>query len=817
MTLMEDLRHAWRLMRRDGATSAVIVFTLALGIAATSTMFGVVDHLLLRTPAGIGDADRVRRLYFGTEGKPQGAPNQSLPVLRTLAEGASAFSETAALHRTDVTLGSGESARQASLELVTAGYFRLLRVTPAAGRFFGSAEDRGADADPVLVLSHAFWQREFAGDPTAVGRDLMVEGRRFTIVGVAPRGFSGPRRDRVDLWGPPGALGRELLGDDWATTTNWYRFELIARLAPGVTDAQANAQATAVYRRAIDAAGMSGASTVIAFGASLNGLGRPGGIAFQARVGLWLLGVAGVVVLIACANVTGLQLARTIARRGEIAVRVAVGASRGRLLRMLLTESALLSTVAAIAALFLTHVVGGLVQRLLLPGAWWGDSVIDGRVLAVTVTISTLTALATGMGPSLHSWSTDVAGAMRPAQGVTRGRTGLLRAGLLVTQVTLCVLLLVGAGLFVKSLAAVRAHDVGIDLDRVIQASLPESLDPAAARALYGQAMERLAAIPGVQRVALNGGSLRLKSGRSMSMTPEGMTAADKGRSMDAYFVVSPGYFDTLGARIERGRDLSAEDDRVRARVAVVSRDFAQRFWPGEEAVGRCISFSIAFNRATCTTIVGVVTSVVLHNRTAVTEAQVFVLSSHPEFAARNSPGAVLIRADDGADAADLLPVVRRTLQLLRPDMGYVAAETLERMYAPQLQPWRLGSWMFLAFGAVALLIAAVGLYSSLAFAVSLRTKEIGIRMALGATPWRITETIGATSVMTMAIGLVLGLLAAALASRWLSDLLFQTSPRDPLVFGTVAVVLAVAGVAASVLPARRAASVDPIVVLRDS
>jgi predicted permease len=617
------------------------------------------------------------------------------------------------------------------------------------------------------------------------------------------------------LWAPPGALGRDLLGDDWASTTNWFRFELIVRLSPGVTDTQANAQATAVYRRALEVEGMSGVKAAVAAGAPLNGLGRPGGIAFQARVGLWLLGVAAVVVLIACANVAGLQLARTIARRREIAVRVAIGASRGRLLRQLFTESALLSTVAAVAAVFLTYLGGRVVEQLLLPGAGWDDGVFDGRVLAVTVIVSMLTALATGMGPSLHIWSADVAGAMRPAQEVARGRTGVLRAGLLVTQVTLCVLLLVGAGLFVKSLAAVRAYDVGIDLDRVIQASLPGRLDPASARSLYGQAMERLSTIPGVQRIGQSGGSLRLRTGRSKSMTPEGMTHEDvRERPMDAYFVVTPGYFDTLGARVERGRDLTAEDDRTRARVAVVNRGFAERFWPGQEAVGRCISFSVVFSRATCTTIVGVVENIVLHNRAAANEAQAFLLFSHPDFS-RDSPSALLIRTD--ANAAGLVPVIRQTLQSLTPDMGYVAADSLESMFAPQLQPWRLGSSMFLVFGAVALIIAAVGLYSSLAFAVSQRTKEIGIRIALGASPWNITETIGAVSAATMAIGIGLGLLGAALATRWLSDLLFQTSPRDPLVFATVAIVIALVGVAASIFPARRAASVDPIVVLRDS
>jgi hypothetical protein len=327
--------------------------------------------------------------------------------------------------------------------------------------------------------------------------------------------------------------------------------------------------------------------------------------------------------------------------------------------------------------------------------------------------------------------------------------------------------------------------------------------------------MDRLRAIPGVQRLALSGGSLRLRTGRSRSLTPEGMTEADvKDRSMDAYFVVTPGYFETIGARVERGRDLTAADDRTRARAAVVSSSLAGRFWPGEDAVGKCVSFGVMFNAATCTTIVGVVENVVLHNRTAATEAQVFVLSSHPEFA-RDSPSALLIRTR--ARAAELVPLVRQTLQSLTPDMGYVAVDSLEEMFAPQLQPWRLGSSMFLAFGAIALLIAAVGLYSSLAFAVSQRTQEIGIRMALGASPWNITQTIGASSVTTVAIGVGLGLLGAALATRWLSDLLFQTSPRDPVVFAAVAIVLGIAGIAASVVPARRAASVDPIVVLRDS
>lgn len=818
MALLHDLRYAGRTLLRERATSTVVILTLALGISASAIMFGVVDQLLLRPPAGIGHADAVRRLYFGSEApaasgaRVRAQPNSSYPAIAAIRDGVPAFSGAAATYRTDVTLGVGPDARRVHIELVNADYFPLLELVPAAGHFFTRTADRVPHGDPVVVVSHAFWMREFRADPGAVGRELLFEGKRLTILGVAPAGFSGIDRERVDFWAPPGALGRDLLGDGWASTVNVYRFELVARLSPGATDAEARAQSTAVYRRALADGGNAGDDAMV-LAVPLSGLHDPNGLAFQAQVGLWLLGVSGLVVMIACANVASLLLARTIMRRREIAVRVAIGASRSRLLRQLLTESALLSTIAAAAALLLTYVGGRLVQQLLLPGFVWDDGVVDERVLAATAGVSAFTALATGLGPALHALSADVISAIRPAQRVTRGRAGALRVGLLVTQIALSVVLLVGAGLFVKSLAAVRATDVGIDIDRVIQASLPSTLPPATAQALYAEATERLIGIPGIERVALGGGSSRLRTGASRSMTPEGMTSDDvKDRAMDAYFVVTPGYFATLGATIERGRDLTAEDEQTRARVAVITRALADRFWPGADAVGRCVSFRITFSRNDCTTVVGVVENVLLHNRTLIDSAQVYVLSSHPEFAG-DAPTALLIRT--GADARTLVPRVRRTLQSLTPDMRFVAVDTLEAMLAPQLQPWRLGQSMFLAFGGVALLIAAVGLYSSMAFSVSQRRHEIGIRLALGASRWDITATIGVSGALTMAAGIGLGLLGAALGTRWLSDLLYQTSPRDLLVFTVVAVVLALAGGVASIVPARRAASVDPLAVLK--
>jgi predicted permease len=456
--------------------------------------------LLLQPPPGIADADAVRLVYFGA-GASRSQTNSSYPRIAAVRDRVAAFASASAVHRARVTVGVGADARQADAELVNASYFPLLGLTPAAGRFFTGAEDRVPDADPVLVLGDAFWTRQFNRDPGAIGRRLLVEGTPLVIIGVAPRGFSGTERQSVDFWAPPGALGRALLGSDWTTTENIYRFGLIARLAAGVTDDQANAEATAVYRNTFESRPAIDAAH--AFGVRLTGVDNPQGLGPEAKIGLWLLGVAIVVLLVACANVANLLLGRTIARGREIAVRVAIGASRGRLVRQLLTEAALFSAIAAATAIALTYLGGRLLQQLLLPGFVWNRGVVDERVLAVTLAMAVLTTIVAGLAPALHALSDDVMPGLRLAPRVRRGRAGLLRSGLLMMQVAMSVVLLIGAGLFLRSLAAVRAHDVGIDLDRVIEAALPSTLSREEGDRLYPLALERVETIPGVERAVL--------------------------------------------------------------------------------------------------------------------------------------------------------------------------------------------------------------------------------------------------------------------------------------------------------------------------
>ena len=824
--LWRDVRYAMRALirtpgstrgwRRERAVTAVIVAILTVGVSANAIMFGVVDQLLLQPPSGVGNVEAVRRVYFGTHGaQGVGRPavtNDAYPIVAALRDQVPAFSAAAAISRADVSVGTGVDARPVRVALVNAPYFSLLGLRPAAGRFFAGAEDAEVGAAPVAVVSYRFWRAVLGGDRDAVGTALRVEGVRVTVIGVAPRQFAGISDEPTDLWVPIGALAPTLLGDRWASNPGWYAFELVARLAPEVTPVQADAQATAIYRSVVaDRPFADDQGT--AFTAPLERLRSPNGILAEGQVGLWLLAVAGVVLLIAVANVASLLLTRTWSRRREIAVRIALGVSRARLVRQLLIESTLLAALAAAVALGVAYLGGRVVQQLLLPGFPWDARVIDARVLVVTLVIGVLTAVGAGMAPAWQAWATDLVGSVRGTLSVTRGRTGLLRTGLLVAQVALCAVLLIGTGLFMRSLLAAQAHDVGIDLDRVIQVRLPHRPDnaPAVVEADYVQAMTRLAGIPGVEQVTLARGSAPMAESGAITIRPEGWTHDDtRGRPMPGAFVVEPHYFATLGASLERGRGLTAEDVRAGSRVAVINRSLVADFWPGTDPLGQCVRLGDAGND--CTRIVGIVEDILMYDRLDTARAQVYVGLSHPDVGQRE-PRAMLIRTTD--DARGLLPVIRQLMQSLSPDMPFVPVNTLETLVAPQLQPWRLGTTMLVIFGGAALIIAAVGLYSAMAHAVAQRSHEMGIRIALGAPRSAVVSLVATQGLALTGVGLAIGLAGAFASTGLLESLLFGVPATDPVTFVAIPLVLfTVAGLACYV-PARQATRVDPMTVLR--
>ena len=537
---LQDVRYAARSLRRDLAGTTIIVAILTAGIAANAIMFGIVDQLLLSPPSGVGDPEAVRRVFFGSErhGPSATVDRDGYPQAAAVRDGVEAFEAASVTSRLlDVSLGTGTEARPAVLQLVDASYFPVLGLHPAFGRFFTDAESRLPDGSPVVVLSHGFWRRNYAGDPAIIGGNIRVEGRLMTIVGVGPSGFRGIDDRPVDVWTPVSALAPTLVGSDWATHPGYYQFGLVGRLKSDATEAAANAQATAVYRRTGEGLPIADDETRIVLAEPLEGLRMPSGLPAVGQVSLWLLAVAFVVLLVAIANVAGLLLTRTLSRRREIAVRLALGVSKSRLVSQFVTESALLTGLALTVALGGAWLGGHLVQQVLLPGHSWDGGVVDARVMAVALAMATITVFAVSMAPGLQALSTDLSSSLRTAPRVTGGHAGAVRTGLLVGQVALCVVLLVGAGLFVRSLSAALARDVGMELGLLVHARLPVRPGMARAEAVdqYSEAASRIRQIPGVQGVTITRSSGPMAGSSGTTIRRRDWTLDDtKGRRMPA-------------------------------------------------------------------------------------------------------------------------------------------------------------------------------------------------------------------------------------------------------------------------------------------
>ncbi len=789
---------------------------LALGVAANSVMVGTIDQLLLRAPAGIGKADAIRRVYFGSE-KPEpdavrGTKRTSYPYAEAIRSQVPAFERAAVTHRASTTLGTGAHARSVEIDLVDAAYFPLLGLQPSLGRFFSEAEATVTASAPVVVVSHRLWTGYFGSDASLVGRVLSIEGLNLTVIGVGPRGFVGLEDEAADLWSPLPTLAPAVIGSSWSTSPGRWAYGIVAALQPGIPATVADAQATGVVRRVSEGRNMRIVDGTIAFTAPLTRLESPNGILPQGQVSLWLLGVSAVVLLVSVANVAGLLMTRAVSRRRETAVRLALGVSRGRLVRQFLTESMILAGGAVILAMGITAAGGQLVQTTLLPGFAWRDSVVDAPVFVLSLAIGLVMAFATALLPALQGIATEPVAALR---GGTRGdtaRPGVARTALLMVQIALCTVLLVGAGLFTQSLRAALSKDVGLELDRIVQIRLPQrpghALD--AVDAMHASVVEALTRLPHVEAVAVPRGSAPKSSSRGVSTRPEGWDlGALKGRAMPAVFGVDERYFSTLGMRLTAGRGFTEADIRSAAPALVVNRAFAEDFYPGVDALGQCV---LVGSSRPCATIIGVVENSLMYQRTKVNSSQVFLPASHPQVAAYE-PSAILVRTT--VPAADAVPAIRATVQGLTPDMPFVPIDALATLTESELQPWRLGMTMFLLFGGVAFVIALVGVYSVMAHAVAQRTHEIGVRMALGASRAHVIYSVGRSAAVVIVTGLALGLLVSLGVAPQLTDLLFETPARDPLVYLVAALVLCLAGALSALVPVRRSAVVDPIIALR--
>jgi predicted permease len=839
-SILQDLRYAVRgLMRSPGFTLAVIA-TLALGIGANTTMFGVVDTLLLRPPPGVRDASQVRRLYFRfggttiTIGGGGGAtsPSTAFPAYEALRS-VHAFSEVAGFTDGQVSAGRGADARPLHVRAVTASYFPLLGTQPALGRFFDSTEDR-LDGPPVAVVSHNYWMRQMGGAPDVLQRTLAIGPFVYSIVGVAPDGFTGSELDEPDLWLPVRQAAPVLGSAEALSSWNWIWIQAIARLAPGATPAGATAEAQVVYDRAQAEAGggfSTGPSaapprpqTTVLLGPIQAARGPE--LSSDAKVALWVSLVALAVLLVACANVGNLLLARGLRRRTELAVRAGLGAGRSALVRQLLVESVVLALAGGVAALLVALWGGAAVRAYLLPSLGSGATLLEPRVLVFTALIALATGVLAGIAPAWHASRTDVASALRSSArdlGAARGR---LRSVLLATQVALTLVLLVGAGLFVRSLRHAQTLDYGLDLEHLLLAGVqqrganismsrqgpaPSPEGPVDAQsAQYLRMRERIAANPAVASADAMAGT-PYQSAMMVSIRVSGRDTLPRVAGGGPFLmIVTPTYFSTVGTRILQGRGFAGGDVKGATPVAIVGQSFAHFAWPDRDPIGQCVYIGVGPS-STCIQVVGVASDV---RNLSVTRPTTMTWYLAYEQHLMDMPlDGLVIRSRGPAHLVE--GQVQHALQVSEPDLPYVRVQTLTERIAPQWRSWRLGATMLTAFGLLALVIASLGLYGVTAYGVAQRTQEIGVRIALGASRRDVVGLAVAQALRATGIGALVGVLLALALGRAVSSLLFGIRPADPAsVLGAIVVLLAVAALAAYV-PARRAAAVDPMEALR--
>ena len=822
----QDIRYAARGLRREPLFTAFVVATLALGIGANAAMFGVVDRLLLRGPEHIVNADRVMRVYLHERASgesPEFTGNTFGYVMYDLLkhdthsfDGVAAY--VAGPHGQTI-LGHGLDAQVVQQGQATADLFPMLGVQPALGRFFTADEDRTTGPEPVVVLGYGLWQRVYGGDRAVLGRTIMLRDKPYNVIGVAPKGFTGPQLGRVDVWLPM-SLHVSMNGPDWVHTWHIQWLNVVARLKPGVSREQASIDATAAYRHGYTGGEKEDAAADI-FVAPLS-FNDDGKESTEATISRWLVGVAAVVLLIACSNVVNLLLARAVRRRREVAVRLALGAARRRLVQLLLTESLMLALLGGAAGLAVAWVTAQLMRTVLLTDVEWSSSAVDGRVLAVSGLIAIGVGIVTGLVPALRSSRTDLTGSLK--SGIREGgpRGSRLRAVLTVAQAALSIVLLVGAGLFVRSLSNLRALDLGMQPDRMLVVSprwpsiasydsLAQPAERARRARVFTQALDRVRSMAGIEHASLIIG-LPFRSGYQQSLRVTGWDSIPRvGGESPSIGAVTSDFFETAGTRLISGRTFTAADRAGTEPVAIVSDVMARTLWPRGDAVGQCLYTGVTKDSLTvCSRIIGVVADM---RRFRINEKP--TMHYYVPLGQEHGMGGTELVVRPRGDPAASMVSLRTLLQEMDPTIAYVDESTLQTDVDPQVRPWRLGAAVFGMMGLLALLVAAVGLYSVLSYLVAQRAHELGVRIALGARGEHIVSLIIRSSLGMALLGVAIGLGLAAAAGRFIGPLLFNTSPQDAGVFGTASLAMLGVAVIASLVPALRAKRTDPMEALR--
>jgi predicted permease len=817
--LWQDARYTIRDLRRNPTFTLGVTLTLALGIGANAAMFSLVDRLLFRPPALMIDPESVHQVYlYRTVRGKESETGGQYARYADIARWSTAFSGIAGVTLKPLPVGVGDETRVRNVAIVSANFFGFFNAPPVLGRYFGASEDAPPSPAAVAVLSHTSWETQFASRRDILGSTVHIDAVAYTIIGVAPDEFVGlwPYRPPA-AFVPSSRFAASRAPEDWATTYGMaYGLGIIARRKHNVTVARASADLTNALRRSYQ-------TQYAADGRTLDlALLRPRAVAASvlaergpepssvSRAATWLSGVTVIVLLIACANVANLMLARTIRRRREIAVRIALGVSRARLFGQLLTEGVVLALLGGAAGIVLAVWGSNVLRATFLPGTDRAPFVTDLRTLVFAAATALGVGLLIGLAPMAQVLRGSLTGDLKSgARTGTHHRTAL-RTALLVLQGALSVVLLVGAGLFVQSLRNVRHVRLGFDADSVLLVDLNMrnvTLDSAAMVALRLRLLESASRAPGVSHATLQE-SIPFSG---MSSWPIFVAGIDSIQSLGRFHfnAVSADFFTTMGTRIVRGRGIESTDVDGSQRVLVIGESMARVLWPAADPIGRCIKVGIGADLP-CRYVVGVAEDI--RSESIEDESKLFFYYL-PASQWRPQLGGLFVRAR--GDAGRMVEPLRRQLLRVMPGESFVTVERLGDIVDSNLRSWIVGAKVFTAFGLLALVLAAVGLYSVIAYNVTQRKHELGVRLALGAARTGIVRLVVGESLRFAFAGIVIGGVVALASGRWIGPLLFHQSPRDPAVFTLVAIVLLGVAIAASWIPALRAAGVDPKTALQ--
>jgi predicted permease len=823
-TLWQDVRYAIRMLTKNAAFSFVAILSLALGIGANTTIFTMVNAILLN-PLPVKDVSRVVEVDTVDSKTRVTAANtvklgMSYPNFQDYARQTQLFSAmTCLVGPLPLTWSGGAEPRQVQGQMVSASYFDLLGLRPAAGRFFLPDEDTKPGGNNVAVLSYSLWTNKFGANPNVVGQIITLNATPYTIIGVTPHGFKGTFTflNAEEIWVPV-SMYTQVLAGFFKDNFNDRRFlatTAYGRLRDGVSMAGAEASLKTVAAGLESAfpkdnAGRSIALTPLAEAAV--GVNNRSQITLAGGL---MMGIVGLVLLIACVNLANLLLAQAASREKEIGVRAAMGASRGRVIQQLLTESMVLAFLSALAGMAIAY--GGRTVLWSFRPPFVADSDLDlgfdSHVLLFTLGVALLTAVLIGVAPALKAARPDVIEVLKVGgRGNTVGfASSPFRSMLVVAEIALALVALVGAGLFIRSMQNAQRIDPGFESTNLFMFNFDLGAlhyDEGHGQQFFRAAIERAQASPGVQFATIaDGPPLVGAGGFSRTIFPEGQdeTTGYRG-TLTQLNNIAPNFFETLRIPLVAGREFNDSDRATTKPVAIASEAMAKHFWPNENVVGKRFHF---FGDPTLREIVGVVRNTVVNN-----------IGEEPQPLAylpltQNYSPAVVLQVRTAGRPEALISTVRAQVQSLDNNLALTNVQTIGEVIGQGLWAPRMGAALLAVFGALALILAVIGVYGVLSYSVNQQTREIGIRMAMGAQTGRVLSLIVGQGMRLAAAGLALGLLAAFAAMRLLGTLLFGVSAHDPLTFGAVSLVLALAAVFACYIPARRATKVDPIIALR--